>query len=107
MAHKLSTECRFVWRRTSLVAGLIGMSLFTGLRGQEPPQARDADEELLREHKVATDGPGLVGFFRARTLRPEDEKHVAKLVRQLEVGRGGEVLWEKKTNSSVWRAHWR
>jgi HEAT repeats len=42
-----------------------------------------ADEEALKAAKVATDGPGLVDYFRKRLPREADEKRIAELVRQL------------------------
>jgi hypothetical protein len=42
-----------------------------------------ADEKLLREAHVATDGPGLLQFFRRRTPDVGSEARIKKLVRQL------------------------
>jgi HEAT repeat protein len=46
-----------------------------------PPLA--ADEKLLREEKVPSDGPGLVEFFRRRGPRAAERARIAALVRQL------------------------
>jgi hypothetical protein len=45
--------------------------------------ARQEDERLLRESKVAPDAGGLVGFFRKRTLTEQDRRDVQQLVLQL------------------------
>ncbi len=42
-----------------------------------------ADEALLREARVGTDGPGLVAFFRDRSLSEADRERLADLVRHL------------------------
>jgi outer membrane protein assembly factor BamB len=42
-----------------------------------------ADERLLRSARVGTDGPGLIEFFRKRTLRDADRANVQTLIRQL------------------------
>jgi HEAT repeat protein len=43
----------------------------------------DADEKTLRAQKVATDGPGLLAFFRSATPDEADRKTVAALIQQL------------------------
>jgi hypothetical protein len=43
----------------------------------------DADEKLLRSHKVGTDAASLLDFFRKRTLRDADRETLAALVRKL------------------------
>jgi hypothetical protein len=51
--------------------------------------AQPADEELaraektLRDARIATDGPGLIGFFKARTPTPADRERIVTCVRQL------------------------
>jgi hypothetical protein len=42
-----------------------------------------ADEETLHALGLATDGPGLLEFFRKRTLKETDRERIAKLIRQL------------------------
>jgi HEAT repeat protein len=42
-----------------------------------------SDEALLKEAKVAGDGPGLLRYFRERTLTDQDRKRLERLVRQL------------------------
>jgi HEAT repeat protein len=41
------------------------------------------DERLVREAKVNPDAPGLLAFFRKRTLKDADRETMARLVRQL------------------------
>jgi HEAT repeat protein len=45
--------------------------------------ATGADEALLREAKITPDGPGLLAFFRKRSLTDEDRQRLEDLVRQL------------------------
>jgi hypothetical protein len=45
--------------------------------------AGSADEKLLRDHKIATDGPGLLDYFRKRTLGDAGLARINELVRQL------------------------
>jgi hypothetical protein len=42
-----------------------------------------ADERLLRESRIPTDGPGLAAFFRGRTLDDSTDSRLKTLVRQL------------------------
>ncbi len=49
-------------------------------------------EALLKENKVPGDGPGLLEFFRKRTLTEADRKNLAALVRQL----GSDSLRQRK-----------
>jgi hypothetical protein len=54
-----------------------------------PPGAMPApgdvadDEKLLKDHKVATDGPGLLDYLRKRTLDAAAEAQLKELVQQL------------------------
>jgi HEAT repeat protein len=43
-----------------------------------------ADEAVLRAAHVASDGPGLLEFFRQRTLTGAERQHLQELVRQLD-----------------------
>jgi hypothetical protein len=55
------------------------------VRGAEPP-ARDEsaeDEELLKAAGVAVTGPGLLEFFRQRTLTAADQERIKAQIRQL------------------------
>jgi hypothetical protein len=86
-----------VTRKLSLVVGLMaGLLTFASvsvLRAGEKPV--NPDEELLREAKVGTDGPGLLAFFRERTPADEDLLHPERLVRQL-----GNPSFEKREEAS-------
>ncbi len=58
-----------------VVAGLMGSA-----RGEDAP-ARD--EQALREAGIPTDGPGLLAFFRNRTIDGGDEGRLRTLIKQL------------------------
>ena len=47
------------------------------------PNAGTADEKMLMDAGLATDGPGLLEFFRKRTLMPDARKRIEILLRQL------------------------
>jgi hypothetical protein len=47
------------------------------------PDLEKADEQLLRDARVATDVPGLLAFLRERTLTEDDRKQLRALVRRL------------------------
>jgi HEAT repeat protein len=61
---------------------LFGAILFVPLRAADPSPSA-ADEQLLKSAKIATDGPGLLEFFRVRTEQAGQGDRVAKLIRQL------------------------
>jgi hypothetical protein len=68
-----------------LVAGL---SLASGLWAEAPKASeKDAEvaleERLLREAGVGTDGPGLLAFFRSRTVSAADRERLKQAVREL------------------------
>src|SRR6516162_5025078 len=42
-----------------------------------------ADVEMLKAHSIATDGPGILAFFRQRTSDVSDTTRIKALVRQL------------------------
>jgi HEAT repeat protein len=58
---------------------LIGRSAFAA----DEPDGVAADEQLLKAAKVATDGPGLLDFFRERTLTGANRARVVALVQKL------------------------
>lgn len=45
--------------------------------------APTADEQTLQQAGIAVDGPGLLAFFRQRTLDDSSEESIRKLIRQL------------------------
>src|SRR5713226_4551898 len=47
------------------------------------PSPTAADEQLLKNSKIGTDGPALLEFFRHRTEQTALKDRVAKLIRQL------------------------
>jgi HEAT repeat protein len=68
-------------RRTALPLFVLASFLLPGapaLRGQP-----NEDEILLREAKLATDGPSLVAFFKKRILPENDAAKVKELIGQL------------------------
>lgn len=66
--------------RYGLGFGCLALLVALGSAGPTP-EARD--EQILKEAKVATDGPGLLEFFRKRTLDAADEDKIKNLIRQL------------------------
>jgi hypothetical protein len=61
------------------VSVVLGVCLFLG----GPAGAAQDDERLLRGAGIPTDGPGLLDFFRSRTLDGADDARIKVLVRQL------------------------
>jgi HEAT repeat protein len=70
-----------VRRRLALLFPLLLLPV--GMRLAAAPDEPDPDEKLLRDASVATDGPGLLAFLRARTLAEGDAAKLEALVRQL------------------------
>ena len=52
-------------------------------RGGPDDGATQEDRRLVRDAKVTPDAPGLLAFFRKRTLSDDDRRTMARLVRQL------------------------
>src|SRR5207247_9585622 len=63
-------------------AGLVLRSLACPALSEERAPAL-ADEALLKKNKVPTDGPGLLEHLRKRSLGPEGEAKLRKLVKAL------------------------
>jgi hypothetical protein len=59
------------------------LAAWAGLAPVMGGQPADPDEKILRDGSVATDGPGLLTFFRERTLTPERRAELDRLIRQL------------------------
>jgi HEAT repeat protein len=76
-------------RPALLVALLVLPSLPAAGRADE---AAEADERLLREAGVGTDGAALLAFFRGRTLTDADRRRVEEMVRHL----GSDVYEERE-----------
>jgi hypothetical protein len=53
------------------------------LSGGAERESGNPDEQLLRSANVATDGPGLLAFFRQRTLTDANRAYALALIRQL------------------------
>jgi hypothetical protein len=61
--------------------GVWVLLVLTGSARGEDAAARD--EQAVRESGIPTDGPGLLAFFRNRTIDAGDAERLAKLVKQL------------------------
>jgi HEAT repeat protein len=70
---------RSVW----LLAALVPAVLVPAGRPAEADSAVAEDEKMLKEARVTPDGPGLLAFFRERTLTDAEKERLATLVRQL------------------------
>jgi HEAT repeat protein len=66
-----------------LLAGLSVSLLASLLLAAPAADAPDPDEQVLKDNKVPADGPGLLEFFRKRTLDAADESQIKELVVQL------------------------
>jgi hypothetical protein len=80
-------EDRMKDSRVWVICLAVWLSLFLlGRAGTADPEA-DPDvvqaERTLHEAGVATDGPGLLAYLRARTLSPEEQDRLGSLVRRL------------------------
>jgi hypothetical protein len=81
---------------------LLGLSLLAAalavVRANDAPEMVDttpADEKLLQERGVKTDGPGLLAFLRERSLDEDERAQMAQLVKQL-----GDTDFEKREAAS-------
>jgi HEAT repeat protein len=63
--------------RTRVAVGLVGKEVYQAVK-----DSAQADEELLKHEKIATDAAGLLGFFRSRTLSEQDQETLHRMVRQ-------------------------
>jgi HEAT repeat protein len=79
---------------------LVSLVFLSILAAPPAPPARPApvndDEKLLREAKIATDGPGLLEFFRRRTLTAEQRRQLQALIPRL-----GEDDFEQRQQASA------
>src|SRR6516162_2565606 len=57
--------------------------------------AETSDEQTLKQARIATDGPGLLDFFRARIPDRADAKKIKQLITQL-----GDESFEKREEAS-------
>jgi hypothetical protein len=81
--------------RRSVALLIPAILLLVGLRTPAAPDEPDADEALLRAAMIATDGPGLLAFLRARTLEEGDVAKLEAFVRQL-----GDDSYEEREKAS-------
>jgi hypothetical protein len=72
-----------------------------GLRGGAGDAGTDADEKVLRAHRFATDGPGLLSVFRDATPDDQDRQKVTRLIEQL----GSKTFVEREKASAALRAY--
>jgi HEAT repeat protein len=73
-------------RSRHIVPSLVLLMLVVALRAADAPEMTDttaADEKLLQDHGVKTDGPGLLAFLRERSLDEDERARMAALVKQL------------------------
>jgi hypothetical protein len=68
--------------RHHLLAGLVAC-LLVCLPAAGSPTPEEADEQLLRESKIPTEGPALLDFFRQRAAGAGDVGSVQALIRRL------------------------
>src|SRR5262245_1940075 len=71
--------------RARLFLGLWAAYLLLVLVGGRPSPAAepDPDETMVRDAKIATEGPALLDFFRLRTLKDADRDKIHALIRKL------------------------
>jgi HEAT repeat protein len=83
--------------RPALSAFLCPAALFASMLAAPPggDRSADADEKLLRHHKVPADGPGLLDFFRKQTARAISEDRIKALIEQL-----GDDSFEKREEAT-------
>lgn len=70
-------------RRRRLPVLIAGVVLLGGMRSAVARDAAADDERTLQQAGLAVDGPGLLAFFRQRTLVVSDETRIQELIRQL------------------------
>src|SRR5216684_3898718 len=80
--------------RVSLGFGACVLVFLLGVRAPAADEAA-GDERLLKDNKIATDGPGLLEFFRKRAVSAADEDHLKALIRQL----GDDDFWKRQQAS--------
>src|SRR5262245_43249129 len=66
-----------------------------GARASEP-NSTAADEKVLKQAEVGTDGPALLEFFRKRTVTEADRSRIESLVKQL-----GDADFEARQKASA------
>ncbi len=84
-----------------LFSPLVLMTFLASCLGQSGAQtdALANDEKFLKDAKIATDGPGLLAFLRARTLSETERARLAELIPQL--GARSYAVREKATQALI------
>src|SRR5688572_20049873 len=83
-------------------AALVLLAVLPGVAAAaEPDPIEQADEKLLQDARIGTDGPSLLAFFRRRSPTGEDEQRLRDLVQQL--GSGKFAMREKASRELVER----
>ena len=59
------------------------LAMVAQAQGLPAPSETEEDEAILKEAKLATDGPNLLEIFRKRIPNPADQERVQKLLKQL------------------------
>jgi hypothetical protein len=89
--------------RRSLLFTIIALGMFAPLAAAQPasesPGAVLHDEEVLRKANIATDGPGLLEYFRRRT--PSLEEQAALKQRAAQLGSGVFTVRTKATDELI------
>jgi hypothetical protein len=66
-----------------LAATFVGLPPCEAARPDEAKEPRPEDVKLLQDAGVATDGPGLLAFFRKQTLSDEQRRAIAESIKEL------------------------
>src|SRR6516162_8845242 len=85
-------------RWISLAAGLAVALLIwsSSWSRSDEPDAVALDERMLKDARIAADGPSLLEFFRKRTISSTDIERIKKLVTDL-----GDDAFEVRQNASA------
>lgn len=70
-------------KRLCIIGSLFVLGLFSLSDAQTTPTQLESDEQTLKTLRLPTDTEGLMNFFRQRSLKEGDEKHLTALSRQL------------------------
>jgi HEAT repeats/PQQ-like domain len=81
-------------RTAAMIAALLLLSLSAVVSGAQD-ETIAADEKTLQNASLGTDNPALLEFFRKRSLSADDQRHLAKLIRQL----GSDNFTDRETAS--------
>src|SRR5262249_4655739 len=76
-------NCAMAPRHPALLLALSLALAWAGRAAAADPDRVEQDERPLREARLPTDGPGLLDFFRKRTLGDKDRARIEQLIAQL------------------------